>query len=331
MRKTVCLLVVSILFLLTFFFWNKEAKEYETPKYETPKENGTIAVYFCPSDTCEEILFQHILDAKETIHCAFYNIDLPMILALLQEKYASGIDVSLVIDEDHNTGLENLPFVSFDARSALMHNKFCIFDNKEIMTGSMNPTRSDATKNNNNILFITSKYLAQNYEEEFQSFIEGDFGMDTSVRYPAIFLNESLIENYFCPEDACEEHIIDVLQHANTSIYFMTYSFTSDAIGSILLEKSTAVDVAGIFEKQQGSSYSEYWRLQQRNVTFDSNTNSNTTLLHHKVFIIDKKIVITGSMNPSRNGNERNDENLLIIHDSRLAQRYLQEFYELFP
>ncbi len=48
--------------------------------------------------------------------------------------------------------------------------------------------------------------------------------------------------------------------------------------------------------------------------------------MHHKVFIIDEKIVITGSYNPTKNANENNDENLLIIHDKKIAEKYLEEF-----
>lgn len=48
--------------------------------------------------------------------------------------------------------------------------------------------------------------------------------------------------------------------------------------------------------------------------------------MHHKTFIVDGKVVITGSMNPSKNGDERNDENILIIYNEDLAQQYLGEF-----
>ncbi len=311
--------------MLIFIFSLGNAENAKEQK-EIPKEYGTLAVYFCPADDCEGMLLQKIQNATETIHCAFYNINVKSALDAFQKKRTEGVDIRLVVDADHKSGLENFPFIRFDTRSALMHNKFCIFDDKEVMTGSMNPTTTDATKNNNNVLFIQSKYLAQNYEAEFQSFFDGDFGADAFVLYPQIYFNDFLIENYFCPEDACEEHIINALEHANTSIYFMVYSFTSDPIGSFLLEKSEQISVGGIFEKQQSSSYSEYWRLQDINVTWDT----NSALLHHKVFLVDEQIVITGSMNPSRNGNEQNDENILIIHDPHLAQLYLQEFHRLF-
>ena len=56
------------------------------------------------------------------------------------------------------------------------------------------------------------------------------------------------------------------------------------------------------------------------------------TILHHKYMIIDghttsSPAVITGSTNWSANGNDINDENLLIIHDADIADQYMQEFY----
>ena len=51
--------------------------------------------------------------------------------------------------------------------------------------------------------------------------------------------------------------------------------------------------------------------------------------MHHKVFIIDNRTVITGSFNPTKNGDTRNDENILIIHDEKIAGKYLEEFNEL--
>jgi phosphatidylserine/phosphatidylglycerophosphate/cardiolipin synthase-like enzyme len=104
----------------------------------------------------------------------------------------------------------------------------------------------------------------------------------------------------------------------------MQFSFTSDVLGNILLEKSKTIEIKGIFEKSQNSQYSEYEKLQQFSVL-----DTSSGLLHHKVFIIDNETVITGSMNPSKNGNENNDENVLIIHNTEIAQLYVDEFEKL--
>ena len=53
--------------------------------------------------------------------------------------------------------------------------------------------------------------------------------------------------------------------------------------------------------------------------------DTNPGIMHHKVFIIDEKTVVTGSMNPTQNGNERNDENILILHDEDIAKQYIKE------
>ena len=48
------------------------------------------------------------------------------------------------------------------------------------------------------------------------------------------------------------------------------------------------------------------------------------------MFIIDGKTVITGSFNPTANGDEHNDENLIIIKDAEIAQQFEQEFQKVY-
>ena len=52
--------------------------------------------------------------------------------------------------------------------------------------------------------------------------------------------------------------------------------------------------------------------------------------MHHKVFIIDNETVITGSMNPTGNGDKYNDENILIIRNKEITGRFLQEFANVY-
>ena len=49
-----------------------------------------------------------------------------------------------------------------------------------------------------------------------------------------------------------------------------------------------------------------------------------------KVFIIDNRTVITGSMNPTGSGDYKNDENILITRDKEVAEKYVGEFFRLF-
>jgi phosphatidylserine/phosphatidylglycerophosphate/cardiolipin synthase-like enzyme len=272
-----------------------------------PEENGTIEVYFCPEDDCEGVLLGYLEDSID-IKCAFFDLELEEVIAVLDSKKAK-----VVTDED-NPG------------RALMHNKFCILDDNIVITGSMNPTDNGVGKNNNNLVVISSKYLVSNYNNEFEELWDGDFGIGDEVIWPLIKFNGYFIENYFCPEDNCEEKVLDVLDEANSSIYFMTFSFTSDRIGDFLIANAGELEIRGVFEKFQNNQWSEYRKMEDLDVKFDTNSN----MMHHKVFIIDNETVILGSYNPTKNANENNDENILIIHDKSIAELFVEEFERLF-
>ena len=91
----------------------------------------------------------------------------------------------------------------------------------------------------------------------------------------------------------------------------------------MLLNKNA--EIKGVVEARSSEGeYSQYLRLRDFGINVLKDKNKKT--MHHKVFIIDKNIVITGSFNPTESADKRNDENILIIHDSTIAGKYLGEF-----
>lgn len=209
-----------------------------------------------------------------------------------------------------------------------MHNKFCIFDNKIISTGSFNPTYNDNYKNNNNLIIIESDYLAINYESEFEELWNLQFGKGEKVKYKKIDYGNITITNLFCPEDLCAENVINELENSNKSIYFMLFSFTDEDVANKLIEKSKSIDIKGVMEKQRITmELNQYKNLKQNNINV--RVDSNPKFLHHKVFIIDNETVITGSYNPTGAGTKSNDENVLIIKSKDVANLYLKEFEKI--
>ncbi|MBI2147431.1 hypothetical protein HYU19_03055 [Candidatus Woesearchaeota archaeon] len=292
------------------------------------QEPATITpiILFCPREDCVGNLLG-LINAADSIQCAFFELNIPGIIGAMKSK-----NTSLVIDGDNKEEeLGNDPtFVRYDTSSQFSHNKFCIFNDKIVVTGSFNPTAGGAVKNNNNIVVLSSAALAKNYREEFEELWDGKFGEGAPVRYPVVMSNGTLIENYFCPEDQCARHTIETIAMANSSIYFMTFSFTHDGIGDAVLDAAKrGVEINGLFEKSQNSTYNEFHRLKREGL--DVRWDSNPAAMHHKVFIIDKNIVITGSFNPTKNADTRNDENMIILHDETIAAAFLREFDLLMP
>ncbi len=291
MKRIICLLIIS-LFLVSCSFSNVNSSVIvESSVYD----NGDIEVYFCPQDDCESTLVNFIDSAKESVHCALFDIGLQSVKDVLDKKAKQNIignqdignvkkiDVKIITDNNYFKKYTR-SFVKQDSYS-LMHNKFCIIDGKKVSTGSMNPTNNGAFKNNNNLLLINSKVLASNYEDEFREMWSGVFKKGNPVLNPIINLENSnkekiILENYFCPEDSCAEQVKEELNKAKESIHFMIFSFTHNGIANVLLLKHLeGIEIKGVMEARQVSKYSRFELLKYQGIDVIKDGNKNN--MHH--------------------------------------------------
>ena len=131
---------------------------------------------------------------------------------------------------------------------------------------------------------------------------------------------------YFSPSGGATDAIIEALDDARTSILVQAYSFTSERIAQALARAhARGVQVQVLLDNSQ--------RIQKYTVVDLLNRADIPTLIdadhsiaHNKVMIIDNRIVVTGSFNFTKAAEERNAENLLVISDVDLADRYAQNW-----
>ena len=324
MKKALFIIIIIILACLASYGYHLQSNISESLQEAGPAPS----VYFCPEDDCAGAMLNVINSANEFVHCAFYDLDLEELVSSFDNL--ANIDVKIIVDEDNFKEVKGKIGNSRLTKATgygLMHNKFCIIDNRTITTGSFNPTDRGAHYNNNNLVVFHSQYLARGFEKEFQEIYQGHENKEAT--HDSILFNNQTVKHYFCPEDDCAEQIVDELRNAKKTIYFMTFSFTHSKIASILaLKIGQGVGVKGVYEKTKVSKYTQYSFLQLQGVEVKPDPNKYN--MHHKVFIIDNRTVITGSFNPSNNADTKNDENVLIIYDKDIAGQYVQEFNRLF-
>ncbi len=258
----------------------------------------------------------------------------------LTSAHRRGVAVRVVTDSDYLDEAEiqdlidaGIPVLG-DRRESLMHNKFVVIDRQEVWTGSMNMTVNGAYRNNNNLVRIRSSRLAQNYAVEFEEMAGEDlFGSGSPANTPHPRLEEGgiALENYFSPDDGVQARLLELINQAQTSIHFLAFSFTSDELAAAIIARSQdGVAVRGVMEATQvrsnvGTEF-ENFQAAGLDVRLDGNPNN----MHHKVIIIDNHTVITGSYNFSYNAENRNDENVLVIHSPEIAAGFLDEFERIF-
>ena len=348
---------IKFIFQLASFFLLLTACTTETitplPPVPTATEIDTgaaqIEVFFSDPDHPDAgsfrggpdtALAEAIRTAEFSVDAAIYHLNLWSIRDALIDAHEAGVKVRVVAESDNldeieiqdlrEAGIEILG----DRRESLMHHKFVVIDGLDVWTGSMNFTVNGAYRNDNNLIHIRSSKLAENFTAEFEEmFIQDMFGDNAidNTPNPKLTIDGTPIDTYFSPDDGTAAEIIAALQNAEESIYFMAFSFTADPIAETLLVKAAeGIEVRGVFEESQYNSNTggEFDRLSEAGL--DVRLDGNDRNMHHKVFIIDGEIVITGSYNFSRSAEERNDENTLIIYSPAIAAQYLTEFERVY-
>ena len=298
-----------------------------------------------PNGSIEERLIRFIDSAQTSIHIASFEFNLPRVADALIAARARGLDVRWVTDDENGLDIDAEPNrgqftrlmagnveVKDDAgRSALMHNKFWIFDRQTTWTGSTNITVNGIYKQNNNVIVIHAPEIAAIYEREWGELWNEQLGRraPSTMNEQWAILNGTPIQVIFSPEDNAVNNLIALVNDAQSSIRFLAFSFTDYPLAQAMLARAQAgVDVQGVFETfGSNSPRSELKTLWCAGLSVRQ--DGNGSFLHDKIILIDDSIVVTGSLNFSSSADEDNEENVIIIDNPEIAALYLQEYQKL--
>lgn len=295
----------------------------------------TPSVEFDPNGVESQVI-GYIDAARTSIDLAVFEFSLPKVAEALVRAHERGVKVRMVYDnqeedqpsikllKDHRVPLRS------DARSALMHNKVMLVDGDFVWTGSTNLAPNGIYVADNNAVSFRNAALAAEYKKEFEEmFVDGKFGptspSNTSKDWMLVDTGVK-VQVRFSPEDGCMDRLIEAVKTAKRSIKFMAFAYTSEALFQAMKERMAAgVVVEGIFESRHaGWTDIKIGPLHAAGakVRFDENPNA----MHHKIIVIDDKLLCTGSFNFSDGADTSNDENLLIIDCVPMARAAAREF-----
>lgn len=171
------------------------------------------------------------------------------------------------------------------------------------------------------------KYMINNLNAKLKiTFLFGGLGLllgsseVSAEQFPA----GTTYQTCFTPGEDCTHLITNLIDGAKESLFIQAYSFTSAPIAHAILEaKKRGVGVNIILDKSQvkNNQYSSSTFLQNNAIT--TYVDYKPAIAHNKIIIIDKKTLITGSFNFTKSAQFKNAENILVIHDKALSQKYI--------
>ena len=291
----------------------------------------------CSTEMCKEIL-NNINSAKTSIDFAIYGYSsVPSIENAIKNAKARGVKIRLVYDIDSTGGniypntnelVKLVGNVKNDSlskeKSAIMHNKFYIFDNKIVITGSANLSHTDMSGYNSNaIIVIKSAEVANIYTEEFNQMYEGKFHSNK-------ILTENSSGIYFSPQNkTIQNAILPLIKKSKTYIYIPAFLIShKEMVSELIQAKNRGVDVRIITDALNASAkYSKVRELRAAGMPVKIENYAGK--MHSKTMIIDDRYLVLGSMNFSKSGESKNDENLIVLENKEAAIFYKQFFLYL--
>ena len=286
-------------------------------------ENST-SLYFTPNQKVDKVILKTVSQAKHSVYISVYSFYWKDLACLLKElKNLKKIDVKILVEKKLPktiiSGLGRKNIKVDKNKSSLFHSKFIIIDNKLLLVGSLNFTKESLYSDHNNLLIFTNPDFIKFFKDKFFSWWEG--------KPICKFYKSKNIEIYFSPENNCEEKIQEYISSSVHSIYFANFDFTSENIAEKIAKRKLAgVKVYGIIERSKVFPYSVFYFL--KDFGCEMRKSNMAGLLHDKLFIIDKEIVIAGSYNPTRAA-KKNIECLMIIKNKKLSEAFLKEWKSL--
>ena len=149
----------------------------ETPNPDINIEGSRVETFFSPDDGVADHLYEILADATDSIYFMAFSFTTDDLGEVIRAQAENGLDVAGVMEEQQvnsNIGTEYDLFkqaglkVFLDGNEGQMHHKTMIIDGQIVVTGSYNFSRSAETRNDENLIVIYNKQIADFFMGEFQ-------------------------------------------------------------------------------------------------------------------------------------------------------------------
>jgi phosphatidylserine/phosphatidylglycerophosphate/cardiolipin synthase-like enzyme len=226
--------------------------------------------------------------------------------------------------------LRNNIEVHGDFNPKIFHQKFILRDYRKgarptsaLLSGSANFTQTDTHRNLNNVFVFHDSDICRQYRTEVEQLRHGEFGRGMHGDVPKTYdLAGVPVKVLFAPDHTPElEFMKQMLKvRASGNIWFAIFTFAgSSGIDDTMLALARGgVLIRGVLDPgqaKQGWAAPQWLKHENIKLRVPKKKGDLEALrkVHHKLMVIDNRIVVAGSFNYTEPANDYNDENLFVI------------------
>lgn len=148
---------------------------------------------------------------------------------------------------------------------------------------------------------------------------------------PPVLADSSDIRVGFSPEGSARSLVMETIGSAQSSIRMMAYSFTDpDVMKALVNASKRGVDVRIVIDENGNTSAASREAIKtMRLMKIPLRIDSDFTIQHDKIIIVDEITVQTGSYNYSRSAAKKNSENVVVLSNMPdIASQYLEHWQD---
>jgi phosphatidylserine/phosphatidylglycerophosphate/cardiolipin synthase-like enzyme len=217
-----------------------------------------------------------------------------------------------------------------DFNPKIFHQEFVLRDYRKgavattaLLTGSANFTDNDTHKNLNNVFVFRDVDVCRQYRVEVEQLRRGSFGRAMHGDVPKTYdLGGVPVKVLFAPDHTPElefmKQMLKVKDQGEILFAIFTFAGSSGIDDTMLALARGGVRIRGVLDPGQAK---QKWAVPQwlkhpnieLRVPKKEGDLKTLRKVHHKLMVIDDRIVVAGSFNYTQPANDFNDENLFVI------------------
>lgn len=133
---------------------------------------------------------------------------------------------------------------------------------------------------------------------------------------------------YFSPKGGCTEALINEIEHSTKEVLMLVNAFDSESIAGALSKAAARGIKVRIISDKHKVEHSEQRHLLKNLMIagVEVRLDGAHETAHNKVLIVDDKAVCTGSFNFTKQSEEENAENILVIRSPDIVHQYQENW-----
>jgi len=279
---------------------------------EMPKTGKQTILYSNQTQDDLKLLFSHAIhQAEDSVYLVIYSLRDRKLIQELKRKSEEGINVTVVCDGKASSGvrrhLGDKVKTVYKNDKGIMHQKILVIDQEYVWIGSANFTSESLSMHGNLVSGMHSPELAEWIRENHDKELQGK-AFDIGGQKVELWLTRNNL--------ASVERLKELIQGAEKSARVAMFTWTrTDMVEALSEANERGIKVGAVLDRNSGQGVSRKVAelLKQKMIPVKISTGNG--LLHHKMLLIDGKVLVNGSANWTKAAFSQNMDCYIILHD----------------